>query len=54
MVTFRPRNLSSRPRDAAVSPLPSELETPPVTNTYFVSRFALVTEYQCTAGIRKI
>src|ERR1700722_15274681 len=31
MVTRRPRHLRRRPREEAVSPLPSELETPPVT-----------------------
>src|SRR5580704_11174850 len=31
MVTRRPRHLRSRPSEEAVRPLPSELETPPVT-----------------------
>ena len=35
METGRPRLLSSRPMEAAVMPLPSELVTPPVTKTYF-------------------
>ena len=30
-------HLSSRPSDEAVSPLPSELDTPPVTKTYLVT-----------------
>src|SRR5215210_3135425 len=35
MVTRSPRAFRSRPSDEAVSPLPSELATPPVTNTCF-------------------
>src|ERR1700733_13078294 len=31
MVTRRPRHLSSRPSEEAVSPFPRELDTPPVT-----------------------
>ena len=37
MVTRRPRCLSKRPSDAAVSPLPSELATPPVTKMCLVT-----------------
>src|SRR5262245_21074201 len=36
METFRPRALSSRPIAAAVTPLPTELTTPPVMKMYFV------------------
>jgi hypothetical protein len=36
MVTRRPRHLSRRPSDDAVSPLPREEETPPVKKMYFV------------------
>src|SRR6478609_7035614 len=36
MVTLRPRDLRRRPRDEAVSPLPSDDATPPVTNTCLV------------------
>src|SRR3954447_6979691 len=35
MVTRRPRILSKRPSEAPVSPLPSELATPPVTKMCF-------------------
>ena len=35
-VTFSPRFSSSAPIDEAASPLPSELTTPPVTNTNLV------------------
>jgi hypothetical protein len=35
-VTLRPRDFNSRPRLEAVRPLPRELDTPPVTKTYFV------------------
>ena len=31
-----PRALSSRPMEAAVMPLPTELTTPPVTKMYLV------------------
>src|SRR3990170_1384280 len=34
--TRNPRSLSSRPRAAAVTPLPTELTTPPVRKTYLV------------------
>src|ERR1017187_6551921 len=37
MVTRRPRDFRSRPREEAVSPFPRELMTPPVTNTNFVT-----------------
>src|ERR1700687_152124 len=36
IVTRRPRHLSKRPSDEAVSPLPSDEDTPPVTKTYLV------------------
>src|SRR5690625_3908569 len=36
MVTRSPREVSSRPSDDAVSPLPREEATPPVTNTCVV------------------
>src|SRR3954470_15165781 len=36
MVTRRPRLDSSAPKELAVSPLPSEETTPPVTKTNFV------------------
>src|SRR3954471_20966147 len=35
MTTRRPRSLSRRPSELAVSPLPSELATPPVTKMCF-------------------
>src|SRR3989442_14902551 len=35
--TFRPRFSNSVPSEAAVSPLPKELTTPPVTKMYFTS-----------------
>src|SRR5665213_3770117 len=38
MVTRRPRHFNSRPSDEAVSPFPSEEDTPPVTKMYLVSR----------------
>src|ERR1700688_1278998 len=38
MVTLRPRDLRSRPREEAVRPLPRELDTPPVTKTNLVIR----------------
>src|SRR4051794_7459501 len=38
MVTLRPRAVSNCPRLDAVSPLPSEEATPPVTNTCLVVR----------------
>src|SRR5450631_3658745 len=37
MVTRRPRHLSSRPRDDAVSPFPNEDDTPPVKKMNLVS-----------------
>ena len=37
IVTRRPRHLSSRPSEDAVSPLPREEETPPVTKTYLLT-----------------
>src|SRR4051812_4326318 len=37
IVTRNPRDLSSRPRAEAVSPLPRELATPPVTKMCFVT-----------------
>src|SRR5271157_1313748 len=41
MVTARPRALRRRPRDDAVSPLPRELETPPVTKTNLLTGYHL-------------
>src|SRR5580692_8966465 len=38
MVTLRPRDLSRRPSEEAVRPLPRELDTPPVTKTNLVIR----------------
>src|SRR5918998_3790130 len=38
MVTRSPREVSNWPRLDAVSPLPSEEATPPVTNRYLVGR----------------
>src|SRR3990172_1618211 len=35
MLTLKPRSLSSRPSAAAVTPLPTELTTPPVRKMYF-------------------
>src|SRR3954453_21992891 len=43
MGTRRPRALSSRPSDEAVSPLPSEEATPPVTNRWQVVELARAT-----------
>jgi hypothetical protein len=40
MTTEYPRAFKSRPRDAAVMPLPSEDATPPVMKTYFVATIA--------------
>lgn len=37
-VTRRPQALRTTPMLLAVTPLPSPLTTPPVTNTYFISR----------------
>src|SRR4051794_27863622 len=42
IVTRRPRLLRSRPRDAAASPLPSELATPPVTKMCLATGFQLI------------
>jgi hypothetical protein len=33
----KPRALSSRPTDAAVTPLPTEERTPPVKNMYLIA-----------------
>src|ERR1039458_6190741 len=38
MVTLSPRDLSRRPSEEAVRPLPRELDTPPVTKTNLVIR----------------
>src|SRR3954471_9416013 len=40
-VTLRPRFSSKVPREAAVSPLPRELTTPPVTKIYFIDSTAI-------------
>src|SRR5690606_2022756 len=48
IVTRRPRDLRSRPREEAVRPLPKELATPPVT------KMCLVTELQPTAPSPRI
>ena len=37
--TLKPRSLSKSPVAAAVTPLPTELTTPPVKNKYFVVIF---------------
>ena len=39
-VTFSPRASSNAPRLAAAIPLPRELNTPPVTNTYLVIAYS--------------
>src|SRR5579871_1287512 len=49
MVTRRPRLFSSRPSDDAVSPLPSELDTPPVTKMCFAKVLDLL-RVQVAAG----
>src|SRR3989304_10029278 len=48
-VTLRPRASNSAPMEAAVSPLPRDETTPPVTNTYFVAINHRLSENQGTA-----
>src|SRR3954469_9090528 len=52
--TLRPRDLSSRPSDAAVMPLPSDETTPPVTKTNFATYIPLpaarLTGFHVTSG----
>ena len=44
METRTPRLLSSRPMEAAVTPLPSPLTTPPVTKMYAVTGYLPTTQ----------
>src|SRR5881227_4365571 len=51
--TFRPRDFSSRPSDAAVIPLPSDETTPPVTNTYLACLLTYAPPFRRVTGPRE-
>lgn len=52
MITRRPRAVSSWPRLDAVSPLPKEEATPPVTKTCLVARVCTDTHGNTAEAIR--